>query len=226
MKKLTVLLLIATMGMSMAACGKGAEGALTTQSGNVLEEGPTRNTDNAEVAVNGDAASSNTEETPEAKESDAVGGTDSADDTTTDESFEADEIDTAKETDAADENAAGEDQAAYADNFAVDTEAAASFADKIKVVMAAKDLEALADLTNFPMYAGFADGGVGVETREAFIELGADRIFTDEMVTSIANADGSNLSPSMAGFSLTESGKPNVIFSVVNGKLAITGMNY
>lgn len=124
------------------------------------------------------------------------------------------------------EEADASDEKKYADNFAVSNEDAAAFAEKIKAVVADKDLEGLADLTSFPMYAGFADGGVSVKTREEFIELGADRIFTTEMMDSIAGAETDELSPSMAGFSLSASGRPNMIFGVVDGKLAISGMNY
>ena len=44
--------------------------------------------------------------------------------------------------------------------------------------MADKDLEALADLAAYPLYVGFADGGQSVESRDEFIALGADWIFT------------------------------------------------
>ncbi|WP_292919659.1 MULTISPECIES: hypothetical protein [environmental samples] len=34
------------------------------------------------------------------------------------------------------------------------------------------------------------------------------------------------LSPSMAGFSLSASGKPNIVFGVAEGKLAVLAINY
>ena len=43
---------------------------------------------------------------------------------------------------------------------------------------------------------------------------------------SIERADESNLSPSMAGFSLSAEGRPNMIFGVRDGKLTIQGINY
>lgn len=220
MKKLTVMLLVATMTMAMAACGKDAAGtAAPTLSGEdmpVASEDAADNEVEAPATTEEVAADTTAEaETPAEEENNAA-----VEETPAEETPEA-EAPAATESDKAEDN-----QATYADNFAVDTEAAAAFADKIKAAMAAKDLEALADLANFPMYAGFADGGTGVNTRDEFIALGADRIFTEEMMTSIANADGSNLTASMAGFSLSESGRPNVIFSVVDGHLAITGMNY
>ena len=115
----------------------------------------------------------------------------------------------------------------YEDNFAVDSKAAAAFAEKIKEAVAAKDLEALADLTSFPVYVGLPDIDGGVETREDFLALGADSVFTQELMDAVAAADDSSLQPSMAGFVLSnESGRPNIIFGVADGKLAVTGINY
>lgn len=115
-------------------------------------------------------------------------------------------------------------ESGYEDNFAVDTSAAAEFADKIKAAAAARDIEALADLTSFPVYVGIEKGGV--ETREEFIALGAERVFTPELVSAIEGADPSKLSPSMAGFTISKDGTPNIIFGVVEGNLAISGINY
>lgn len=112
----------------------------------------------------------------------------------------------------------------YEDNFEVKTSAVTAFADKIKEAVAAKDIEALADLTAFPVYVGIAEDGV--ENREAFIALGAEKVFTPELVESVVDADTSNLSPSMAGFSISKDGKSNIIFGVVEGRLAISGINY
>ena len=114
----------------------------------------------------------------------------------------------------------------YTDNFSVDAAAVRDFAKQIQTVVADKDLEALADLASYPLYVGFADGGQSVESREDFLALGADQIFTDALLSEIAGADTEGLEASMAGFSLSTSGRPNVIFGVVNGRLAIVGMNY
>ena len=86
----------------------------------------------------------------------------------------------------------------YEDNFAVPTEDATAFAKKIQDAVAAEDLDALADLVNYPVYVALGDGSV-IETREDLIALGADKIFTPELKDSMANADLSELSPSMAG---------------------------
>lgn len=125
------------------------------------------------------------------------------------------------------EDAAGEEDApAYADNFDVDAEAAADFARKIQEVVADQDLEALADLMMFPNYVGFTEDPAFVNTREEFTALGADRIFTQEMCDQIAAAETEDLQPSEAGFVLSADGRPNIIFGVYEGHLAIVGMNY
>lgn len=125
------------------------------------------------------------------------------------------------------EDAAGEEDApTYEDNFDVDAETAADFAQKIQAVVADQDLEALADLMMFPNYVGFTEDPAFVNTREEFIALGADRIFTQEMCDQIAAAETEDLQPSEAGFVLSADGRPNIIFGVNEGHLAIVGMNY
>ena len=62
------------------------------------------------------------------------------------------------------------------DNFSVNSNMAAVFARDIKAAVADKDLEALADLAAFPLYMGFSEGGVSVDSREDFIALGEDTV--------------------------------------------------
>ena len=115
----------------------------------------------------------------------------------------------------------------YEDNFAVDEDAVVAFGEKIQEAVAAKDMEALADLTAFPVYVGLPDTDGIVETREDFLALGAEQVLTNELVSSVEQADLSGQEPSMAGFVVAdESGRPNIIFGVVEGKLAVTGINY
>ena len=170
-------------------------------------------------------------------------GQDSAKDTAAQETEQTEEVsteeteqteDAAESTPEDERTAAGDSQAenageeqTYEDNFAVDSEAVSAFADKIKEAVAAKDMEALADLTSFPVYVGIPDTDGMVETRDDFLALGADQVLTDELLESVASADMSGQEPSMAGFVVAgESGRPNIIFGVVEGKLAITGINY
>ena len=113
----------------------------------------------------------------------------------------------------------------YEDNFAVDSKAAKEFAEKVKAAAANKDLEALADLTAFPVYVGLPDVGVA-ETREDFLKLGADTVFTEVLQKSVENADVDNFQPSMAGFPISDGGTANINFGVVDGELKINGINY
>ena len=108
---------------------------------------------------------------------------------------------------------------------AVDSRAAAEFADKIKEAVAAEDLEALADLTAFPVYVDIEKAN-DVKTREDFLALGAEAIFTEELKKSAANADTENMQPSMAGFSVSDGGSANINFGVRDGVLAVNGINY
>lgn len=113
----------------------------------------------------------------------------------------------------------------YEDNFAVDSEAAKAFAQKVQEAAAQKDLDALAELTAFPVYVGLPDAGV-VETKEDFLGLGADAVFADSLLESVEKADIDDLQPSMAGFSISDGGTANINFGVVDGVLAINGINY
>lgn len=113
----------------------------------------------------------------------------------------------------------------YEDNFAVDSEAAKEFAQKVQDVTAKKDLEGLAELTSFPVYVGLPGVG-GIETKEGFLNLGADAVFTEGLMKSVENADIDHFKPSMAGFSISDGGTSNINFGVVNGILAINGINF
>lgn len=131
----------------------------------------------------------------------------------------------ADEKAAAGEQADGKSAGTYKDNFEVDSAAAADFAGQIQKAVAEKDLEGLADLTAFPVYVGLPDVG-GVETREDFLALGADAVFAQELVDAVSAADTADLTPSMAGFVLSDGGTANIVFGVRDGQLAVTGINY
>ncbi len=122
----------------------------------------------------------------------------------------------------------GEVQDERLDNFDVDGKEILAFAEAVKEAVAAKDLEKLADLTGFPVYVGLDGVGV-VETREDFLALDPELVFSKEMTASIEKADPDDLSPSMAGFTLMDyetQGSPAVTFGLVKGELRITGINY
>ncbi len=118
------------------------------------------------------------------------------------------------------------DKEYYKDNFSVSSDVVGEYAKKIQQAVKEKDMNSLADLVTYPVYIGLGEGQI-VESREAFVELDSTEIFTDELLESIENADESGLEPSMAGFVLwSREGAPSIIFSVQEGKLGITGINY
>lgn len=114
------------------------------------------------------------------------------------------------------------------DNFDADMEDVAAYALAVKEAVAKKDLEGLADLTGFPVYVGLDGAGI-VETREDFLALDPELVFSKEMMDSIEKADPADLSPSMAGFTLMDygtEGSPAITFGLVDGEFRITGINY
>ena len=119
----------------------------------------------------------------------------------------------------------GQTSERYEDNFAVDSKAAKEFAGKVKDAVARKDLEALAELTAFPVYVGLPDVGK-VETKEEFLKLGAETVFMDSLLESVKKADIENFQPCMAGFSISGGRTANINFGVSDGVLAISGINY
>ena len=152
----------------------------------------------------------------------------SSDETDTEET-DSNSGETANEATDSQQDAADPGDGNYEDNFAVSHEAAVDFAEKIKSAVAAKDQEALADLVNYPVYIGFKDEGQTVDTKEDFMKLDASELFTDDLLNAVANADESEdvLSPSMAGFNLySNDASASLTFSVQDGKLGVTGINY
>ncbi len=219
MKKKSVIAIAGMVSLWLVACGQAGGGQNVQTEPSVVETvQETRNSEETPVAEETQAAQTEAPaetETPVQTEAPAQAATDAA------------ETEAAAGSEAA-SSSTEETQASggYADNFAVDSEAAAAFGTRIKDAVAAQDIEALADLASFPLYVGFTDESVNVTSREEFVALGAERIFTPELVDSVGNADVNGLSPSMAGFALSSNDGPNIIFSVVNGALAIQGINY
>ncbi len=209
MKKRWILLMTAVMVLSLTGCGQEKEKSynVAPETGTLLESGESETEQSQEPAVQqGSAAATEQADQEQAEQS------------PTDQDPAADTAEGAQQ-----EAAAG---SSWEDNFAVDTAAAAEFGGKIKEAVAAQDIEKLADLTAFPVYVGVVGDGTVVETREDFIALGADALFTEEMTASIAGADENSLNPSKAGFTLySGDGAPSITFGVQDGKLGISGIN-
>ena len=213
MKKKSVIAIAGMMSLWLAACGQA---------------GGTQNVQTEPSVVETVQETQNSEETSAAEETQAAQSEASAESAVPAQTETPVQTEVPEETGGASETSSSVEQASggYADNFAVDSAAAAEFAGKIKTAVAEKNMEKLADLTAFPVYVGFKDGGTPVESRDEFLALGADKIFTQELVDSVAAADENALSPSMAGFVLSDGSKANIIFAVNEGELTIVGINY
>lgn len=214
MKKSRIFLMIIVMALALSGCGQEKEEKynVAPEESTLLPKGgeDKKTVQESEVQKNG-----------EMSEEGAGAGSEQEGDTAKQKTQEPD-------TEGAPNSSQdAEASSVYEDNFAVDTASAADFGRKIKEAVADKDIEKLADLTIFPVYVGLTEEGTIVETREDFIALGAEALFTAEMADSIEGADESGLSPSMAGFSLySEDGAPSITFGVQDGKLGIKGINY
>ena len=88
------------------------------------------------------------------------------------------------------------------------------------------------DKTKIPLYGILSNEQLALmaqnppKTKEDFLNLGADAVFTEKLLKSVETADIDHLQPSMAGFSISDGGTSNINFGVVNGALAINGINY
>ncbi len=206
MKKMRLILAGILTAFCLTACGDRANMATTVETIDMSE-----NTEPEETEV----AAPEEEETAAPEEEEAAASEETA------------ETPAEQESDAEDSAPAEEGQTSGGlDNFDVDQEEVEAFAEKIKEAVAAQDLEALADLTSFPVYVGVSENGV-VETREDFLALGADTVITPELQEAVEGTDVTALSASMAGFTMmTEGVSGSITFSMTADGLAITGINY
>ena len=206
MKKMRLVLAGILTAFCLTACGDRANMATTVETIDM-----SKNTEQDETEA---TAQDETETAAPEEEEAAVSG-------------ETAETPAEQESDAEDSAPAEEGQTSGGlDNFDVDQEEVEAFAEKIKEAVAAQDLEALADLTSFPVYVGVSENGV-VETREDFLALGADTVITPELQEAVEGTDVTALSASMAGFTMmTEGVSGSITFSMTADGLAITGINY
>ena len=199
MRKLALAVTIGAACLGIAACGQSAESTTETTTAQATE------------AVT-ESESTETEEETKTETADKESETETEETESKDAEAEASE-------------STGAEQAGL-DNFSVDMETVAAMGKDIKAAVEAKDLDALAELASYPVYVGLEDAE-DVETKEDFLALGADAVFTDELVQSITGADETALEASKAGFTLSSGdSSANIIFGVVDGELKITGINY
>lgn len=199
MRKLALAVTIGAACLGIAACGQSAESTTETTTAQATE------------AVT-ESESTETEEETKTETADKESETETEETESKDAEAEASE-------------STGAEQAGL-DNFSVDMETVAAMGKDIKAAVEAKDLDALAELASYPVYVGLEDAE-DVETKEDFLALGADAVFTDELVQSVTGADETALEASKAGFTLSSGdSSANIIFGVVDGELKITGINY
>lgn len=199
MRKLALAVTIGAACLGIAACGQSAESTTETTTAQATE------------AVT-ESESTETEEETKTETADKESETETEETESKDAEAEASE-------------STGAEQAGL-DNFSVDMETVAAIGKDIKAAVEAKDLDALAELASYPVYVGLEDAE-DVETKEDFLALGADAVFTDELVQSVTGADETALEASKAGFTLSSGdSSANIIFGVVDGELKITGINY
>ena len=216
-KRIQLMLMLAAAASIIAGCSTTAQqassGTGTESSTTSSVSEPAQDEESAAESSSAPEASSS-EDTSEPEESASA-----PQETSEEASSEAGETAVSEEVPA--------QEGEYTDNFSVSQEDAAAFAARIQEAVSQKDLEGLADLAAYPLYIGFEDGGVNIESMDDLTAYDAETIFTPELLESVANADTSALNPSMAGFALSQgNGAPNIIFGVRDGSLAISGINY
>lgn len=106
------------------------------------------------------------------------------------------------------------------------TEDQAAFAREVLIFTKRKDLESLADLCSYPIYVDLDDGLV-IESKKALIALGADTIFTKELVKAVTECDISSLTQTKTGIVISSDFVPNITFQTNEaGRCKIIGINY
>lgn len=100
-----------------------------------------------------------------------------------------------------------------------------AFATKVQNTVSEQDLVALADLCDFPIQITMEDGQTcTVVSREDFIALGRDSVFTRNLVHEIGIADPSE--QQLYGNGIVMGNKNNVIINRMDGSLSVTGFNF
>lgn len=99
-----------------------------------------------------------------------------------------------------------------------------AFAEEIQAAVAGQDMGWLADLTSYPVYVALEDGeGSEIESKEAFMELGEDKIFTEILKEQIAAVNPEELEVFGAGVIMGEDA--SITFNSVDGEPAIISIN-
>lgn len=99
------------------------------------------------------------------------------------------------------------------------------FAEKIQAAVAAEDMEALGDMSYYPLFVSFGEGeGEEVESKEDFMALDSAKIFTKELKAAVARTDISGLQVFRAG--VIVGADDAIVFNEIDGSLMITSMYF
>lgn len=99
------------------------------------------------------------------------------------------------------------------------------FAEKIQAAVAAEDMEALGDMSYYPLFVSFGEGeGEEVESKEDFMALDSAKIFTEELKAAVAGTDISGLQVFRAG--VIVGAEDAIVFNEMDGRLMITSMYF
>lgn len=100
-----------------------------------------------------------------------------------------------------------------------------AFAAEIQDTVSGRDLEALAELCDFPISVTMQDGtSLTVNSREDFITLGKESVFTRSLVHEIGIADPAG--QQIYGNGIVMGNRNNIIINRMHGSLAVTGFNF
>lgn len=102
-----------------------------------------------------------------------------------------------------------------------------AFGESVKMAVKNKSMAELAELTAYPLYIGI-DGGLTIQNEEELLALDGSKIFTDELMKAVEDADLASIEVSEAGYVIGDaSGTPNVTVGLdADGAMGITGINY
>lgn len=101
------------------------------------------------------------------------------------------------------------------------------FAKSLQSIIDTKNMNDLAELLVYPSYIGI-DNGITVNNRAEFMALDENKIFTEELINAVKNADVASTELTEDGFVIGDpSGKPSVTFSLdKEGSIGITRVDY
>ncbi|MBS6645966.1 MAG: hypothetical protein KH366_20510 [Clostridiaceae bacterium] len=122
------------------------------------------------------------------------------------------------ETEAQKESTASPTEESESHNENMDASELQKFAERIQDLVSKKDLNALAELCDYPLFLN----GEEIEDKDAFLKLDAGQFFSDELLKSISDADPSSLEIFGAGAAL--GGSQTFFINEINGELGITSI--